>query len=135
MYESQTTLAIIQGTVADVCLLDKCHSHPQLIEELTLGDACSCTRDACSASPPAVAMPSVSLGEHTFWAVPRGPPYLVHVTRAASGVMRPVFSAHHGILTCGIMTICCRCLVSCMHCDSPSFSLEAGCTLHTSFSL
>lgn len=39
MHESWATLAIIQGAVADVCLLEKCHSHPQLIEELTLGDA------------------------------------------------------------------------------------------------
>lgn len=28
MHESWATLAIIQGPVADVCLLEKCHSHP-----------------------------------------------------------------------------------------------------------
>lgn len=70
MHESWATLAIIQGTVADVCLLEKCHSHPQLLEELTLGDACNCTRDMCSASPPAVIMSSVSLGGRTFWEAP-----------------------------------------------------------------
>lgn len=70
MHESWATLAIIQGAVADVCLLEKCHSHPQFIEELTLGDTCHCTRDMCSASHPAVIMSGVSLGGHTFWEAP-----------------------------------------------------------------
>lgn len=67
MHESWATLAIIPGDVADACLLEKCHSHPQPMEELTLGDAWNCLRDTCSASPPAVIMSSISFREHIFW--------------------------------------------------------------------
>lgn len=125
MHESWATLAIIPGAVADACLLEKCHSHPQPTEELTSGDAWNCIRDICSASPPAVIMSSISfrghilVGSTSLWA-----PCLAHITRCASEVIWPVFSVVLGRFAWNIMAICC----SCTHYDSPSFSLEVVCS-------
>lgn len=134
MLESWATSAINQGTVADVCLLEKCHSHPQLMKELTLGDACNCTKDmqCISSSCNNVQYPlgrMQLLQSASLWAS-----CLVHIIRVASEMICPVFSVHHGILTYKVMTVCCCCRVSYTHCDSPPFGLEVGCPFNITFS-
>lgn len=106
----------IQGAVADVCLLEKRCSHPPLTEELTLREACCHPGDVHRASPAAAAI----MGWHT----PSGKHLAVGSLlsphdNSCYRAIPPVFGAHHGMLTPGIMT-------THVLCDSPSFGLEVG---------
>lgn len=134
MLESWATLAIIQATMADVCLLEKCHSDARLMKGLTLGDTCNCTKDVqCNSS--SCNNVQYPLGRmHLLRSASLWASCLVHIVRVASEMIWPVFSVHCGIVTYKIMTVWCCCPVSCTQRDTPPFSLEVGCPLNIPFS-